>query len=285
LRSLEAIEQDEVTSISSAFLYRSFVRQVATFLGIDYAEIEPGVNSLVGRMPALLVPGEGGPPAPKVAALRMGRKRSSKLIYSLSSFAAVLIGCTIFYGFLESSKFNLPRAFDNLTGSSVDTTPAAPKPGPAPSAAPGPTSPSTSENLPAKGNGFTLELSATEPAWLSIIADGKKSFDGILQRAQTKILEGRRTARVETANAGGVEAVFNGRSLGVLGPHGQTRTVLFTKNRYEVLNEPRHVAAVGLNQSAGLRPPLPPFQLLPASRESMDRASLAADGASDAPMQ
>ncbi len=249
VRSLEAIEQDDVTRISSAFLYRSFVRQIAAFLGIDYAGIESAVNAAVERIPAPLIPGEGASAtAPKVAALRVGRKRTNKLLYALSSFAAVLVGCSAFYAFLESPRFNLPFLGQNAPAQNVPST---------------------------RSSGFTLELSATEPAWLSIIADGKESFDGILQRDQTKTLEGRRTARVKTANAGGVEVVFNGKSLGALGPHGQTRTVLFTKNRYQVLN-----------QSAGLTLPSQPFQILPASAEpSAQSATLVADASFDAPTQ
>ncbi len=242
VRSLEAIEQDDVTRISSAFLYRSFVRQIAAYLDIEYAALEPAVSAAVQRIPAPLMPGEGvSPTAPKVAALRVGRKRSNKLLYALSSFAAVLVGCSAFYALLESPRFNLPFINQNIPSETV------------PSARP---------------SGFTLQLSATEPAWLSIVADGKQSFDGVLQPDQTKTLEGRRTARVETGNAGGVEVVFNGKSLGALGPHGQTRTVLFTKNRYQVLN-----------QSAGLMLPFQPIQILPAS------AILVADAAFAVPKQ
>src|SRR6185437_7779489 len=111
--------------------------------------------------------------------------------------------------------------------------------------------------------GFTLELSATERAWLSIIADGKPSFRGILEKAETKILEGHRTARIRTGNAGGVEVVFNGKPLGVLGRRGQIRTVLFTKNNYEVLQGPSRVSLVEFNQSAELKLPLD-FERSPA---------------------
>jgi hypothetical protein len=104
--------------------------------------------------------------------------------------------------------------------------------------------------------GFTLQLSAIEPAWLSIIADGKPSFKGILEKAETKILEGHRTARIRTGNAGGVEVVFNGKPLGALGPRGQIRTVLFTKDNYEVLHRPAHVSLVEFTQTAELKLPL-----------------------------
>jgi hypothetical protein len=80
-----------------------------------------------------------------------------------------------------------------------------------------------------------IELSAIEATWLSITADGKETYSGILEAAETKTLEGHQTARIRTGNAGGVNVVFNGKALGALGRRGQTRTVLFTRSGYAVL--------------------------------------------------
>jgi hypothetical protein len=80
-----------------------------------------------------------------------------------------------------------------------------------------------------------IELSAVERTWLSISADGKTTYTGVLDPTQTKVLEGRDSARIRTANAGGVNVVFNGRSLGSLGRRGQSRTFVFTKKGYEVV--------------------------------------------------
>ena len=267
LRTLEAIEADDIDSISSAFLYKSFVRQIAAELGVNYLELEPGVKAAVDTIPAPLMPGEGGLPPPNVPALRFGRKRNPKLIYALSSFAIVLVACSGFYALWQTAKPTTAKP------ASVQETPGQKSAQPGASA-----SPDLSQN-----SGFTLALSATEPAWLSIIADGKQSFKGILERAETKTLEGHRTARIKTGNAGVVKVVFNGRALGALGPVGQARTVLFTKNRYQVIAEPMHVSwhapdrskKLVVIQSAALRP----LALLPASPAPF------AVAASDAPMQ
>ncbi len=286
MRSLEAIEQDDAARASSAFHYRSFVRQIAAVLGIDFAELEPGVNELTGQLPAPLMPGEGVS-APRVAALRIGGRRSNKLLYSLTSFAAVLVGCTAFYAFLEGPRFNVPKAIDKVAGSTsaavLPPAPAGMTPG---QASPGANPQSGNEGLLArKGAGFTVELSATEPVWLSIVEDGKKSFDGVLQRAQTKVLEGHRTARVKTANAGGVEVIFNGRSLGALGLHGQAKTVLFTKTRYEVLSDSRPVASGRVNQSAGLKRPSMPVAAPQGLEPGAGFSNPSEAAASDAPEQ
>ena len=87
LRTLEAIEADDLDAISSAFLYKSFVRQIAGDVGLNYASLEPAVKAAVATIPVPLVPGEGGAPLPNVPALRVGRKRSPRLVYAISSFA------------------------------------------------------------------------------------------------------------------------------------------------------------------------------------------------------
>jgi len=88
-------------------------------------------------------------------------------------------------------------------------------------------------------------LSAIERTWLSIVADGQETFTGVLETAETKVLEGHETARIRTGNAGGLNVVFNGRAIGSLGPRGQVRTVVFTRTGYETF-EPTAAPAAHL---------------------------------------
>ncbi len=256
LKNLEAIEADEPTAISSAFLYRSFVRQFAQDLKLDYGELEPAIRESAGRIPAPLIPGEGASAVPRVAALPIGRRKKARLLYSVSSFALMLVACSGIYAVWQNAKFGLP-AFQSIAKARLTTPPAlVGKPTSHPVARPQ-TDDSTANSANSQrsspadpGDKFTLELSATEPAWLSIVADGKPSFKGILEKAETRVLEGYRSARIRTGNAGGVEVVFNGKPLGALGPRGQVRTVLFTQNNYEVLKTSVHTSLVSFNQSA-----------------------------------
>jgi cytoskeletal protein RodZ len=80
-----------------------------------------------------------------------------------------------------------------------------------------------------------IELSAIKPTWLSISADGKTTYRGILGAMETMSFDGKETAQIRTANAGGVNIIFNGRALGPLGRPGQSRTFVFTKSGYEVV--------------------------------------------------
>ncbi len=242
---LEAIEADNVSGISSAFLYKSFVRQVAEELQLDYAALKPAVEETADRMPTPLMPGQGAH-GPKIAALHIGKRRKSNWVHSVSLFAIAVVACSGLYAAWQGTKGSLPGLWQKISAHEQplqlpaseripiarDETSDVPVKSSGPSTA---LSESAGKPLDRPG-GFTLELSATEPAWLSIVADGKISFKGILERAETKILAGHRMARIRTGNAGGVEVVFNGKALGTLGSRGQVRTVLFTNDNYQVLD-------------------------------------------------
>ena len=94
-----------------------------------------------------------------------------------------------------------------------------------------------------------IELSAIEATWLSIVADGKIAYTGVLEAMETKTLDGKETARIRTANAGGVNIIFNGRALGTLGRRGQSRTFVFTKAGYEVVQGSANADLTRVNPS------------------------------------
>jgi hypothetical protein len=103
--------------------------------------------------------------------------------------------------------------------------------------------PVTPEPVTSQSEGsYRIELSAIEPTWLSINADGQQTFSGILEATDTKVLEARENVRIRTGNAGGVNVVLNGKALGTIGPRGQIRTVIFTKDAYEVLPPEPHMS-------------------------------------------
>lgn len=266
VKILEAIEADDLGRLSSAFMYKSFARQFAQDVGLDFSELASSVNVTAERIPAPRMPGQETTHPPKIAPLPVGRKENARLFYSITSFGVVLVACSGLYAVWQKSKASLAthsyhavqKARFAKPPSTIDRQ-AEVKRSQAPEYANSLTGNAPTQDrgqLKETRAGFTLELSATEPAWLSIIADGKPSFRGILEKAETKVLEGHRTARIRTGNAGGVNVVFNGKSLGALGPRGQIRTVLFTKNNYEVLQAPSRVSLVVFTQSAELRLPL-----------------------------
>ena len=80
-----------------------------------------------------------------------------------------------------------------------------------------------------------LNLSAKEETWLSLVSDGKETFSGVLEPGQTKTLKGVEVALLRLANASGLDVLWNGKSVGPIGPHGQMRVVVFKPDNFEIL--------------------------------------------------
>ena len=217
VKNLEAIESDDLGQLSSPFAYRSFVRQFAGELNLNYDLLAADVLAACETMRQPLLPGEGDAPIIRVPRLQPKIRGDSQWMYLTAALVLVIVaGSGAYEVWLRAN----PRAARQE--SQLATAP--------------PSSPPVVVASPhATDSGIHIRLSAIETTWLSIVADGKQTYSGILEASQTKILEGRETARIRTGNAGGVTIVFNGKELGPMGRHGETRTVVFTKTGYEVV--------------------------------------------------
>lgn len=270
LKTLQAIENDDLASVSSPFLYKSFARQFAEHLKLDFEQLAPALASAALSMPQPRLPGVGDFVKTNVAPLPMKRQRCGNFrwLSSFASLAVVVVACSSFYGLWQNSRSawladlialvhpsaNSPtqsKPAAAALSSIVPTlaTPAVPEEHrvPRPSVESN-TAQKKTDNIAEAGTdqdssaGYHIELSAIEPTWVSIIEDGKQTFNGMLDPEETKILEGHDSARLRTGNAGGISCVFNGKSIGPLGPRGQVRTVVFTASNYEVLDAAPHIA-------------------------------------------
>ena len=242
-KCLQAIESDDVGQISSAFFYRSFVRQIAQAVGLDHNSLTAEIQKATVRFPEPLMPGQAGAPVrPDVPGLRPQRTRKLRWLVSVGSLVLLLVVCSNMYDAWQKSRLHPPGSgqvkiepangtLSNQNSSNGQAKTAESKP---PLQGERPASP--------VAGSVRVELSALESTWLSVAADGKQVFSGTLQASETKTLEGRQTARVRTGNAGGVEVIFNGKTLGRLGREGEVRTVVFTKDGYNFTEAHEHVA-------------------------------------------
>jgi hypothetical protein len=81
---------------------------------------------------------------------------------------------------------------------------------------------------------LSLNVSAVEQTWISLAAEGKTVFTGILAKGETKTLEGAEQARLVVGNAGGLEVRWNGKVIEPIGPRGHIREVVFTRENYRI---------------------------------------------------
>jgi cytoskeletal protein RodZ len=263
LKNLNAIESDDLSRISSPFTYRSFVKQVADTLGADFSTLAPDVQAASSTMPEPLVPGQEEELFVRPHQFQQVKpKRNFSWVSRTISIVVIVAAISGFLiwrnGGIQAAKLpslTLPASSrlaspDQDPTEPIRTEQIAPQPMLTPvvnkvsqqasglqQLSPPPATSETARFQPELDTNapIRIELSAVERTWLSISADGKTTYTGVLDPTQTKVLEGRDSARIRTANAGGVNVVFNGRSLGSLGRRGQSRTFVFTKKGYEVV--------------------------------------------------
>ena len=73
-----------------------------------------------------------------------------------------------------------------------------------------------------------VTFTATEPVWMSVKCDGNATYTGTLIGPETKTFEASNAVTVLIGNAGGVAIALNGKSIGPVGAHGETRSLEIT---------------------------------------------------------
>lgn len=236
---LEAIEADDLKSLPGGFFYKSFVRQYASALGLDFEELEPQVEvSLEAEAPPLL-PGQEPlapflPQDPILVAANRRALSERRIGLPVALLVAVLVGCSGIYAWWHkrTQPAPIPVAQIKTEAPVLPTTPVITA---VSKTAPTGQDPVVTASDAPSGDGVVLSVSAKERTWLAIFSDGKEIFRGILEPSQTKTLEGKEVAKLRVGNAAGVEIRWNGKEIGPVGEHGQVRIVLFTRDNYQVL--------------------------------------------------
>ena len=81
----------------------------------------------------------------------------------------------------------------------------------------------------------SVEVSAkfTGRCWIQAVADGKVVYEGTVEPNQTLSWKGSDRIAVTAGNAGAVDIIYNGRSLGRLGKDGDVVEKRFTRDKVE----------------------------------------------------
>ena len=132
--------------------------------------------------------------------------------------------------------------------STARQTPVATAPPPRNAAVPDPEGAATQPVKPAEASLAAMEesparpirivLTAHEPAWVQVVADGKTTFSGTLQPNDSRAIAADGQVKLVTGNAGGIGISLNGRTLEPIGPSGQVRTVKLTAEGLQFVQTP-----------------------------------------------
>lgn len=251
---LDALERGEFQRLPRGTIARGFLRTYASYLGLDveaalrqYTEesgdagidvpiAEPGKPRLVDYRPLEVTLEEGKP-----AALWWPWALALALILALAGGGWWLLGRQD-----NSWNWNLLQAFGPVPSSTATQTATAtrwvvtatPQPTatetqvlptptssllilPTPTVPPSPTPTPQPTATPEVVTRITLELRATQRAWLRITVDGQVVEEGMLEAGQERVWEADQSIAVRTGNAGGVILILNGEELGTMGAIGQ----------------------------------------------------------------
>lgn len=193
---LAEIEAENWRAIGAPVYVRGFLRTYARFLGLDPEAAVAEFNQTLPPAP--------GPSSPEKAASSGDRiaRRLSPLIWIAGFVAVCLIGLVIY------NAITLRQPASSSGGVALPSSNAGSSAAPAasPSAAPSP-----------QPNSLALRFSA--PSWIRVTIDGSVSMEGTFPAGTSKRFHGR-AALVRIGNAGGVELIVDGKSLGKLGGPG-----------------------------------------------------------------
>ncbi len=98
-----------------------------------------------------------------------------------------------------------------------------------------------------------LTITVKQRAWMKVLVDGKKQFDGRVIPGSAYEFSGTKQIEIQTGNAGGLQIVYNQQDLGLLGNVGEVITRIYT---LEGVAAP--TSTVTLTPTATPRPSLTP---------------------------
>jgi len=215
---LAAIEDQNWNAIGAPVYIRGFLRTYARFLGLDPEEVVTEFNEGNGVPPvihAATVSG-GTPRTSYVAEHESSGRNLSPLIWIASIVAVVLIAFVFYNEVTMHARGTVSALPSNTATAAGPVSPAAGSTAPVDQAA---SSVPAVTSSPVSVATQTLELRFSAPSWLRVTVDGNVSMEGTFPAGTVRRFHGK-TASLRIGNAGGVEVVVDGRSLGRLGPVG-----------------------------------------------------------------
>ncbi len=210
-RHLKALEEARFDDLPGGVISRGFVRSISRYLKLDeehwvgeYIQASQEESEAAPRPSLEEAPGDSS------------RHRALALIVLLVLFGGAAYGIHR----LQQGKQIPPGTAPAGTAEASTSSQTA--------AANNPSSPAeeiSGEVVQVSAQELRLQVDTLEPAWVSIVVDGKPGFEGTLNSGDSRTVTGRQTISLTTRNASAVVLTLNGEMLPPLGFPGETKKI------------------------------------------------------------
>lgn len=232
---LEAIEKEDYDKLPGRVYARGFVRNYADFLGLDGDEIAARFKEEFEQEPEesenaeSTNSGKRQPVAPEDEDHRVtfssgqdfkARTQGTSTLTKVMTAAAVVL--VAFVGGIYYYFGNDSREADKVVSQPV------PKQENAVIDVANPTA-----SASGKVDGVEVVATFSNNCWTWVTSDGKDVFEGFVEKGQRLTWKGNKNVNVTLGNAGAVEIVRNGQSLGKAGKNGEVVEIRYTKEKAE----------------------------------------------------
>lgn len=227
---LTAIEQGNYSVVPGEVYLKGFIRNYASFLGLNPQEIMEVYRHSTGNAqppteqqpvtPTINQPlntAQGNPPT-TTQKVKEKRESSSSIKWAAIILIPV-IGAASYWWYSQ----NTPQPKSQVTPKPAPTAPATPtQPAqPAPPAIP-PASPASPQTKP-----VIVIAKFTDECWTQVLVDGKEVYEGIPKVGETINWEAQKNITIRLGNASGVDIIYNGQPQGKLGSKGEVTEKIF----------------------------------------------------------
>jgi cytoskeletal protein RodZ len=203
VRFLQALESDRTDVLPGGLFPRAFVRQYASYLGLDP---ERTVAEYL-----FAASGQAVEPAP---AASTPPKKPVRRGFLMALLAAAAVAFALAWPQVRTAE----REQTAPPPASVTLLTPLPSLRVYPPPSSGPASPA-----PEATTGLVLDLQARQSCWVAVQADGIKVMDRVLAEGESQTLQARDEIVLSVGNAGGLAYKLNGRPGVVLGREGEVR--------------------------------------------------------------
>jgi cytoskeletal protein RodZ len=213
---LQALEDDDHTLLPGAVYTKGFLRNYATYLGLDPNHVLSAYHREYPELSQDIVAPSAIKPHGTSQLITGGTLASAVLVLVIAFFSVYV------YRQVQAFRQASPAA---STADAV-ATPTAIPPTPTALAVAAVSIPSTATPAPQPTatpvlNAAQVTAKVNQDAWMQVQIDGQTAFEGVLKAGQTQTWTGKDDVFLWVGNAGGVNVTFNGTDLGALGAAGQ----------------------------------------------------------------